>query len=63
VLDLSDNEPETADTVARRIEAALQFVPADRLQVAPDCGMKYFPRERPSQSSATGSLREALPAR
>lgn len=73
MLDLSDNEPETADTVARRIEAALQFVPADRLQVAPDCGMKYFPRERPSQSSApssraragcaTGSLREALPAR
>lgn len=45
MLDLSDNEPETADTVARRIEAALQFVPADRLQVAPDCGMKYFSRE------------------
>jgi 5-methyltetrahydropteroyltriglutamate--homocysteine methyltransferase len=45
VLDLSDHEPETADTVARRIETALEFVPADRLQVAPDCGMKYLLRE------------------
>jgi 5-methyltetrahydropteroyltriglutamate--homocysteine methyltransferase len=45
VLDLSDEKPETADQVARRIEAALEFIPADRLQVAPDCGMKYLPRE------------------
>jgi len=45
VLDLSDPKAETADEVARRIDAALEFVPADRLQVAPDCGMKYLPRE------------------
>jgi 5-methyltetrahydropteroyltriglutamate--homocysteine methyltransferase len=45
VLDLSDPTPETADQVARRIDAALEFVPADRLQVGPDCGMKYLPRE------------------
>jgi 5-methyltetrahydropteroyltriglutamate--homocysteine methyltransferase len=45
VLDLSDETPETADQVARRIEAALEVVPAERLQVAPDCGMKYLPRE------------------
>jgi 5-methyltetrahydropteroyltriglutamate--homocysteine methyltransferase len=45
VLDLSDPKPETADQVARRIDAALEFVPADRLQVGPDCGMKYLPRE------------------
>jgi 5-methyltetrahydropteroyltriglutamate--homocysteine methyltransferase len=44
VLDLSDETPETADEVARRIEAALEVVPAERLQVAPDCGMKYLPR-------------------
>jgi len=44
VLDLSDETPETADQVARRIEAALEIVPAERLQVAPDCGMKYLPR-------------------
>jgi 5-methyltetrahydropteroyltriglutamate--homocysteine methyltransferase len=45
VLDLSDETPETAEQVARRIEAALEVVPAERLQVAPDCGMKYLPRE------------------
>ncbi len=45
VLDLSDPEPETADVVARRIEAALEIVAAERLQVAPDCGMKYLPRD------------------
>ena len=45
VLDLSDEKPETADQVARRIDGALEVVPADRLQVAPDCGMKYLPRE------------------
>jgi 5-methyltetrahydropteroyltriglutamate--homocysteine methyltransferase len=45
VLDLSDETPETADEVARRIDAALEFVPAERLQVGPDCGMKYLSRE------------------
>jgi 5-methyltetrahydropteroyltriglutamate--homocysteine methyltransferase len=45
VLDLSDETPETAEQVARRIEAALEVVPAERLQVAPDCGMKYLLRE------------------
>ena len=45
VLDLSDDAPpETADEVIRRIEAALNHVPAERLQVAPDCGMKYLSR-------------------
>jgi 5-methyltetrahydropteroyltriglutamate--homocysteine methyltransferase len=45
VLDLSDETPETAEQVAQRIEAALEVVPAERLQVAPDCGMKYLLRE------------------
>jgi 5-methyltetrahydropteroyltriglutamate--homocysteine methyltransferase len=45
VLDLSDDAPpETAAEVARRIETALEYVPAERLQVAPDCGMKYLSR-------------------
>jgi len=44
VLDLGDPAPETADTVARRLEAALKHVPASRLVAAPDCGMKYLPR-------------------
>lgn len=44
VLDLSDPEIETAETVAARIRAALKFAPADRIVPAPDCGMKYIPR-------------------
>jgi 5-methyltetrahydropteroyltriglutamate--homocysteine methyltransferase len=46
VLDLADPSAETADVVARRIEAALARVPAERLVAAPDCGMKYLPRDR-----------------
>ena len=46
VLDLGDATPETADVVARRIEAALARVPPERLIAAPDCGMKYLPRDR-----------------
>jgi 5-methyltetrahydropteroyltriglutamate--homocysteine methyltransferase len=45
VLDLGDPEVESPETVAERIRAALDHVPADRLQVAPDCGMKYLPRD------------------
>jgi 5-methyltetrahydropteroyltriglutamate--homocysteine methyltransferase len=46
VLDLGDTTVETPDLVADRIRKALAHVPADRLVVAPDCGMKYLPRER-----------------
>ena len=45
VLDLGSAEAETADSVAGRIRRALEVVPAERLVVAPDCGMKYLPRE------------------
>ncbi len=45
VLDLNDKNVETPEIVAARIEAALKHVPAERLIVAPDCGMKYLPRE------------------
>ena len=45
VLDLSDTAVETPETVARRIRRALQHVPAERIVVAPDCGMKYLPRD------------------
>ncbi len=44
VLDLSDAGIETADTVAARIRRALAFVAAERLVIAPDCGLKYLPR-------------------
>jgi 5-methyltetrahydropteroyltriglutamate--homocysteine methyltransferase len=44
VLDLGDPAPETPDLVARRLDAALRHLPAERLVAAPDCGMKYLPR-------------------
>jgi len=45
VVDLSDPQVETAEVVAGRIRRALPYVPAERIVVAPDCGMKYLPRE------------------
>jgi len=45
VLDLSDPAVETPEVVAERIRRALQHVPAERVIVAPDCGMKYLPRD------------------
>jgi len=44
-LDLSDPAVETPETVVRRVRRALDHVAADRLVLAPDCGMKYLPRE------------------
>jgi 5-methyltetrahydropteroyltriglutamate--homocysteine methyltransferase len=44
VLDLSTHEVETAETVAARIRRALPHVNADKIIVAPDCGLKYLPR-------------------
>lgn len=44
VLDLGTNNIETAEQVAARIRAGLKFVSAENLIPAPDCGMKYMPR-------------------
>ena len=51
-LDLGDPEVETPEAVAARIRAALRFAPAERLIIAPDCGMKYL-----SRATAFGKLR------
>jgi 5-methyltetrahydropteroyltriglutamate--homocysteine methyltransferase len=45
VLDLGSAEVEMPEVVAERIRRALEVVPPERLVVAPDCGMKYLPRE------------------
>jgi 5-methyltetrahydropteroyltriglutamate--homocysteine methyltransferase len=45
VLNLGTTEVETAEEVAGRIRAALRYIEPQRLIVAPDCGMKYLPRE------------------
>ena len=44
ILDLNDPAIEEPALLARRIRAALEVVPPERLVVAPDCGMKYLPR-------------------
>jgi 5-methyltetrahydropteroyltriglutamate--homocysteine methyltransferase len=45
VLDLHDITVETPETVAARIRRAMPYVSPERLIVAPDCGLKYLPRD------------------
>jgi 5-methyltetrahydropteroyltriglutamate--homocysteine methyltransferase len=52
VIDLSDPAVETPETVAGRIRKALPFAAAERIVVAPDCGLKYLPR-----AAAFGKMR------
>jgi 5-methyltetrahydropteroyltriglutamate--homocysteine methyltransferase len=59
VLDLADESPvETAEEVAGRVRAALAHVEPERLVLAPDCGMKYLPRD-----VALGKLRAMVAGR
>jgi 5-methyltetrahydropteroyltriglutamate--homocysteine methyltransferase len=44
-IDLSDMAIETPQTVVERIERALKHVPKENVILAPDCGMKYLPRD------------------
>jgi 5-methyltetrahydropteroyltriglutamate--homocysteine methyltransferase len=52
VIDLSDPNVESAETVASRVRRALPYLPAERIVIASDCGMKYLPRE-----SANGKMK------
>ncbi|MFW6094519.1 MAG: 5-methyltetrahydropteroyltriglutamate--homocysteine methyltransferase [Pseudomonadota bacterium] len=45
VVSLHDPAVEPPEVVATRIRAALEHLPAERMVVAPDCGMKYLPRD------------------
>lgn len=56
-IDLADPQVESADTVVQRIERALPYVKAENVILAPDCGMKYLPRE-----TAAGKLRAMVEA-
>ena len=56
-IDLSDMNVEAPQVVADRIRRALEHVPAERVILAPDCGMKYLPRE-----VAQGKLRAMVEA-
>jgi 5-methyltetrahydropteroyltriglutamate--homocysteine methyltransferase len=52
VLDLSDHNVETPQTIAERIRNALSHVDPKDVIVAPDCGLKYLPR-----ASAYGKMK------
>ena len=56
-IDLSDPEVETPDTVVARIERALEHIAPEDVILAPDCGMKYLPRE-----VANGTLQSMVAA-
>jgi len=56
-IDLSDLNVETPQVVVDRIRRALPFVAKERVILAPDCGMKYLPRE-----VAVGKLRAMVEA-
>jgi len=46
VIDVKDEKVETPDVVAQRIRQALKYIPAERMSIVPDCGMKFMPRAR-----------------
>jgi 5-methyltetrahydropteroyltriglutamate--homocysteine methyltransferase len=52
VIDLSDHEVESAETVAARVRRAFPYTSPEKITIATDCGMKYLPRK-----SAEGKLR------
>jgi 5-methyltetrahydropteroyltriglutamate--homocysteine methyltransferase len=52
VIDLSDHEVESVQTVAGRVRRAFGHTTPDRITIATDCGMKYLPRP-----SAEGKMR------
>jgi 5-methyltetrahydropteroyltriglutamate--homocysteine methyltransferase len=65
VIDLSDHEVETAEVVAGRVRRAFDRVPPERIVIAPDCGLKYLPRESAegkirAMAAAAGLLRKEL---
>jgi 5-methyltetrahydropteroyltriglutamate--homocysteine methyltransferase len=45
VLDLNDMTVETPQQVFARVKRAMPYVPKENILLAPDCGMKYLPRE------------------
>ena len=45
MLDLSTHEVETAEMIVERAERALPYIDKERVVLAPDCGLKYLPRD------------------
>jgi len=65
VIDLSTPKVETVEVVKARVRRALPHIDAERVILAPDCGMKYLPREvamgkLSAMSQAAEQLRKEL---
>jgi len=45
VIDVKTTQVETPELVAGRIRRALEYLPADRLMINPDCGLRHLPPE------------------
>ena len=65
VSNLGDTAVETPGKIAETVRDALRYIPSDRLQLAPDCGMKYLPRETAfgmlkAMTSAAAMVRDSL---
>lgn len=56
-IDLSDPKVESVETIAGRIRRALPYIKPENVILAPDCGMKYLPRD-----AAIGKLRAMVSA-
>ena len=67
VIDVKATEVETPELVAARIHRALEFVPAGRLMVNPDCGLRHLPPDVAraklhAMVAGTGQVRAELTA-
>ena len=65
VLDLGAAAVEVPGKIAETIREALRYTQSDRLQLDPDCGMKYLPREtavgkRQAMTSVAAMVRDSL---
>jgi 5-methyltetrahydropteroyltriglutamate--homocysteine methyltransferase len=56
-IDLSDAKVETPQIIVARVKKAMAFVRAEDIILAPDCGMKYLPRD-----AADGKMRSMVEA-
>jgi 5-methyltetrahydropteroyltriglutamate--homocysteine methyltransferase len=46
VIDVKDDTVESPEVVAQRIRHALKYIPAEKMSIVPDCGMKFMPQAR-----------------
>jgi 5-methyltetrahydropteroyltriglutamate--homocysteine methyltransferase len=65
VIDLSTEEVESVETIKARVRRALDHIDAERILLAPDCGMKYLSRQAAfgklaNMAQAGSDLREEL---